>query len=126
MSSDGAPSRLRFAGSQRRLQDGPCLSDNCNMQKIALQKRNRGSLHPLTALVTSCLLFALATACYAQRRLVLIDEDGSGPGGTNQMAILALLQSPHVQVLGITMVTGDGFPLCHQSEESSFSLYCSQ
>ncbi|MBI4890095.1 MAG: nucleoside hydrolase [Acidobacteria bacterium] len=41
--------------------------------------------------------------------MVLIDEDASGPGGTNQMAILALLQSPDVEVLGITTVTGDAW-----------------
>ncbi len=43
----------------------------------------------------------------AQQRLVLIDEDASGPGGTNQMAMLALLRAPRVEVLGITTVTGD-------------------
>jgi purine nucleosidase len=43
------------------------------------------------------------------QRLVLIDQDGSGPGGSNQMAMLALLQAPHVQVLGITMVTGNAW-----------------
>ena len=41
--------------------------------------------------------------------MVLIDEDGSGPGGSDQMAMLALLQSPAVQVLGITIVTGDAW-----------------
>jgi inosine-uridine nucleoside N-ribohydrolase len=45
----------------------------------------------------------------AQKRLVLIDQDGSGPGGSNQMAMLALLESPQVKVLGITMVTGDAW-----------------
>jgi len=56
------------------------------------------------------LLLALAVAvCPAQKRLVLIDQDGSGPGGSNQMAILALLQSPQVEVLGITMVTGNAW-----------------
>ncbi len=45
----------------------------------------------------------------AQRRLVLIDQDGSGPGGSDQMAMLALLQAPQVEVLGITMVTGDAW-----------------
>src|ERR1700691_6013260 len=56
------------------------------------------------------LLFALAaTVCPAQKRLVLIDEDGSGPGGSNQMAMLALLQAPQVEVLGITMVTGNAW-----------------
>ena len=55
-----------------------------------------------------CLLIAFSAAlCSAQKRLVLIDQDGSGPGGSNQMAILALLQSPQVEVLGITMVTGN-------------------
>ncbi len=42
-------------------------------------------------------------------RLVLIDQDGSGPGGSNQMAMLALLQAPNVEVLGITMVTGNAW-----------------
>jgi purine nucleosidase len=56
------------------------------------------------------LLLALAaTLCPAQKRLLVIDEDGAGPGGTDQMAMLALLQSPQVQVLGITMVTGDSW-----------------
>jgi purine nucleosidase len=45
----------------------------------------------------------------ASKRLVLIDQDGSGPGGSNQMAMLALLQAPNVQVLGITMVTGNAW-----------------
>jgi inosine-uridine nucleoside N-ribohydrolase len=58
---------------------------------------------------SALLLLAAALACPAQRRLVLIDQDGSGPGGSNQMAILALLQAPDVQVLGITMVTGNAW-----------------
>jgi purine nucleosidase len=43
------------------------------------------------------------------RRMVLIDQDGSGPGGSNQMAMMALLQSPQVEVLGITMVSGNAW-----------------
>jgi purine nucleosidase len=54
-------------------------------------------------------LMATAASCSAQPRLVLIDQDGSGPGGSNQMAILALLQAPDVKVLGITMVTGNAW-----------------
>jgi purine nucleosidase len=49
------------------------------------------------------------TICSAQKRLVLIDQDGAGPGGSDQMAMLALLQAPDVQVLGITIVTGDAW-----------------
>jgi len=66
-------------------------------------------------------LFFLALAaqvCAAQKRLVLIDQDGSGPGGSNQMAMLALLQAPQVQVLGITMVTGNAW----RDEETQHTL----
>jgi inosine-uridine nucleoside N-ribohydrolase len=58
---------------------------------------------------TLLLLALIAPVCAAQKRLVLIDQDGSGPGGSNQMAMLALLQSPQVEVLGITMVTGNAW-----------------
>jgi inosine-uridine nucleoside N-ribohydrolase len=63
------------------------------------------------------LALAASLAC-AQKRLVLIDQDGSGPGGSNQMAILALLQSPQVEVLGITMVTGNAW----RDEETAHTL----
>jgi inosine-uridine nucleoside N-ribohydrolase len=41
--------------------------------------------------------------------MVIVDQDGSGPGGSNQMSILALLQAPEAQVLGITIVTGNAW-----------------
>src|ERR1700722_9895639 len=43
------------------------------------------------------------------RRMILIDQDGSGPGGSNQMAMMVLLQSPKAEVLGITMVSGNAW-----------------
>ena len=52
------------------------------------------------------------------KRLVLIDQDGSGPGGSNQMAMIVLLQAPQVQVLGITMVTGNAW----RDEETQHTL----
>src|ERR1700730_8798097 len=55
------------------------------------------------------LLLAVLTPAFAQKRLVIIDHDGSGPADGNQMAMMVLLQSPQVEVLGITMVTGDGW-----------------
>jgi purine nucleosidase len=58
---------------------------------------------------TFLLLVFMACACSAQKRLVLIDQDGAGPGGSDQMAMLALLEAPDVQVLGITIVTGDAW-----------------
>jgi inosine-uridine nucleoside N-ribohydrolase len=51
-------------------------------------------------------------------RMVVIDEDGAGPGGSDQMAMMALLQSRQVQVLGITMVSGDQWEL----EETAHTL----
>src|ERR1700678_3534761 len=54
------------------------------------------------------LLFFVPMAV-AEKRLVLIDQDSSGPGGSNQMAMMVLLQSPNVQVLGITVVTGNAW-----------------
>ena len=41
------------------------------------------------------------------RRKVIIDQDCSGPGGSNLQTLLVMLQSPEVEVLGITVVTGD-------------------
>jgi purine nucleosidase len=57
----------------------------------------------------SLLLLALAVAVgNAQtRRMVIIDQDAAGPGGTDQMSMMVLLQSPQAEVLGITIVTGD-------------------
>ncbi len=45
----------------------------------------------------------------AQKRLVIIDQDGSGPGGSNIMSMMVLLQAPQVDVLGITIVTGNAW-----------------
>jgi inosine-uridine nucleoside N-ribohydrolase len=55
------------------------------------------------------LVLVVGGPCWAQKRLVLIDQDGSGPGGSNQMAMMVLLESPRVEVLGITMVTGNAW-----------------
>ena len=43
------------------------------------------------------------------RRKIIIDQDASGPGGSDQQAILSLVQSPQTEVLGITVVTGDAW-----------------
>src|ERR1700721_4851216 len=63
----------------------------------------------LRLVMAAALALCLAQAAGAQRRLVLIDQDGSGPGGSNQMAMMVLLQSPEVEVLGIAMVTGNAW-----------------
>ena len=60
-------------------------------------------------LLSLLLTLAVTEVCPAQKRLVLVDQDGSGPGGSNQMAMMALLEAPDVDVLGITMVTGNAW-----------------
>src|SRR5271170_7660953 len=47
--------------------------------------------------------FAAAQA----RRKVIVNEDCSGPGGSNMQTLLVMIQSPQVEVLGITVVSGD-------------------
>jgi purine nucleosidase len=55
-------------------------------------------------------LFLLLAVCLAPaqpRRKVIINEDCSGPGGSNMQTLLVMIQSPQVEVLGITVVSGD-------------------
>lgn len=40
---------------------------------------------------------------------LIIDQDAAGPGGTDMQAILALVDSPQTDVLGITVLTGDAW-----------------
>lgn len=60
------------------------------------------------------LLSVLSPLCAASsvegsQRLVIADEDAAGPGGSDMAALLVLLQSPQVRLLGITVVTGDSW-----------------
>src|ERR1700723_1849168 len=48
-------------------------------------------------------------AAAQEKRKVIIDQDAAGPGGTDMQAILTLIQSPHTDVLGITVLTGDAW-----------------
>lgn len=52
-------------------------------------------------LLESCFGFAQA------HRKVIINKDCSGPGGSNVQTLLVMIQSPQVEVLGITVVSGD-------------------
>ncbi len=55
----------------------------------------------------TALLLTTSLVCWAQKRKVIIDQDGAGPAGTDQQSILLLIQSPQTEVLGVTVVTGD-------------------
>ena len=47
---------------------------------------------------TDHLLLPAGVACAQDKRYVIIDQDAAGPGGTDMMSILVLLQSPTVDV----------------------------
>jgi purine nucleosidase len=58
-------------------------------------------------LLIIALLFASLLCAAQTRRKVIVNEDASGPGGSNLQTIAVMLQSPQVEVLGITVVSGD-------------------
>jgi purine nucleosidase len=54
------------------------------------------------------LVLMLQSAGFGQaRRKVIVNEDASGPGGSNLQTLLVMIQSPQVEVLGVTVVSGD-------------------
>ena len=63
----------------------------------------------------SCLIFAsifflsFTMTAHADSRYVIIDQDAAGPAGTDMNSILIFLQTADVNVLGITVVTGDAW-----------------
>ena len=77
----------------------------------------------LAALVLLAVMlpFCAGVVCAADggaRRKVIIDQDAFGPAGSNMQAILMLLQAKDVEVLGITIPSGDGW----RDEEVSHTL----
>src|ERR1700685_2069182 len=53
------------------------------------------------------LLLAGSLAWSQPRRKIIINEDCSGPGGSNMQTLALLIQSSRVEVLGITVASGD-------------------
>ena len=87
-------------------------------KSVASDLRHGWKLCPFKAAAASCgkvigilaIACTLASLCSAQsRRKVIINEDCSGPGGSNMQTLLMLIQSPQVEVLGITVVSGDAW-----------------
>jgi purine nucleosidase len=58
-----------------------------------------------------CMVVAVILSCagaQAQtRRKVILDQDARGPATTDQQSMLMVLQSPDIETLGITIVSGD-------------------
>lgn len=65
-------------------------------------------LYRLSFLGALCAACAFATFAQGKRK-VIIDQDAAGPGGTDMQSILALVNSPETDVLGITVLTGDAW-----------------
>jgi len=80
--------------------------------------RAKAWLSTLFVLTMSLTWGAAAAADATARRKVIIDQDAFGPAGSNMQAILMLLQSKDVEVLGITIPSGDGW----RDEEVSHTL----
>jgi purine nucleosidase len=68
-----------------------------------LRARENSRFFPAILLMLLASSFVQAQA----RRKVIINEDCSGPGGSNLQTLLVMIQSPQVEVLGITVVSGD-------------------
>jgi purine nucleosidase len=59
-------------------------------------------------ILETAFIVVLACSVVAQaRRKVIINEDCSGPGGSNMQTLMLLIQSQQVEVLGVTVVSGD-------------------
>src|SRR6266446_5630357 len=67
-----------------------------------------GRVQGVVAVATVVLTTCLASQSQDKRKII-IDQDAAGPAGTDQQAILLLIQSPQTDVLGITVVTGDAW-----------------
>jgi purine nucleosidase len=81
-------------------------------------RRPSALLSALLVLVMSLTCGLAVAADTNARRKVIIDQDAFGPAGSNMQAILMLLQSKDVEVLGITIPSGDGW----RDEEVSHTL----
>jgi purine nucleosidase len=80
--------------------DFSCFQDRSTPAEVAMR-----NLKLCLAIVS--LLIANSVARAQERRKVIIDQDCSGPGGSNMQTLLTLIQSPRVEVLGITVVSGN-------------------
>ena len=58
-------------------------------------------------LAASLLFLFISLASAQPRRKVIINQDCSGPGGSNLQTVAVMIQSPQVEVLGVTVVSGD-------------------
>jgi inosine-uridine nucleoside N-ribohydrolase len=61
----------------------------------------------LRAASFALLLTASSILAFSQKAKVIVDQDARGPASTDMQSILMFAQSPDVELLGVTTVTGD-------------------
>jgi inosine-uridine nucleoside N-ribohydrolase len=89
------------------------VGHGCLPSPATIRTNSQGDFHSMrTRAFLSSLVFlllaSLASPAGAQsKRKVIIDQDARGPATTDQQSILVFLQSPEVETLGITVVSGD-------------------
>jgi purine nucleosidase len=95
---------------------------NDDIQVVAMSLTNLSLRHIMHGLMMLILSIAAAGHTSAAepniKRKVIIDQDAFGPATSNLQAILMLLQASDVDVLGITVTSGDGW----RDEEVSHTL----
>jgi inosine-uridine nucleoside N-ribohydrolase len=79
-----------------------------SLQSFAKDFGSRPIVRGVAKALLCTALFALSLSAQSKRK-VIIDQDAAGPGGTDMQAILALINSPETEVLGITVLTGDAW-----------------
>src|SRR5271165_2687487 len=67
-----------------------------------------GKIQHFLALALALLVCAFPASAQSRRKII-INQDCSGPGGSNMQTLLLLIQSPQTEVLGITVVSGNAW-----------------
>jgi purine nucleosidase len=96
---EGGPAQIRDLHLTGRM----CVGTHLHAGGLALKP---SSLVLLAGLVV---VLSVAAPAVGASHKVIIDQDAFGPGGSNMQAILLALQDPDVEVLGITIESGDGW-----------------
>src|SRR5580658_3577395 len=85
----------------------------------AMTATRREFIKTVGAAIAASQISAQAAAPQAgRRRKVIYDQDNSGPFGTDILGTLMMLQADSVDLLGITLVTGDAW----MKQEMAFTL----
>jgi purine nucleosidase len=85
---------------------GQLFSRSSSIKPVGLQGASK-NMHFRSMLLAAGVLLIVLPGFAQTKRKVIIDQDARGPATTDQQSILVFLQSPEVETLGITVVSGD-------------------